>query len=139
MVQTTKTSPLPAKEEANSGWLQRLKNYFKSYTGLTGIVAAALLLQLSGAVLYYSAQNAISQTMDKLVDREMNTIYLTIRNKLSSVEVIIDNYAWVVSGDLADSDWMFDTTRDLLKNNPSLIGCNITFTPYYYPKKGRLF
>ena len=139
MAQTTITSPLPAKEEANSGWLQRLKNYFKSYTGLTGIVAAALLLQLSGAVLYYSAQNAISQTMDKLVDREMNTIYLTIRNKLSSVEVIIDNYAWVVSGDLADSDWMFDTTRDLLKNNPSLIGCNITFTPYYYPKKGRLF
>ena len=139
MAQTTITSPFSTKEEANSGWWERLKDCFKSYTGLTGIVAAALLLELTGGVMYYSAQNTIRQTMEKLVEREMNSIYLTIQNKLSMVEVIIDNYAWVVGGDLEGPEWMFDTTHDLLKNNPFMMGCNITFIPYYYPEKGRWF
>ena len=132
MAQTTITSPFSTKEEANSGWWERLKDFFKSYTGLTGIVAAALLLELTGGVMYYSAQNTIRQTMEKLVEREMNSIYLTIQNKLSMVEVIIDNYAWVVGGDLEGPEWMFDTTHDLLKNNPFMMGCNITFIPYYF-------
>ena len=140
MTETTITSPFSAKKgKANNGWWGRLNKFFTSNMSLTGIIAAALLLVMSWGIMYYSAQDAIRQTMEKMVDREMNSIYLTIHNKLSGVEVIIDNYAWVVSGDLENPDWMFETTRNLLNNNPSIIGCNITFIPYYYPKKGRWF
>ena len=140
MAQTTITSPFSSKkEDAKSGWWERLRNFFKSNMSLTGIVAAALLLEVSGGIMYYASQEVIRQTMEKLVEREMNSIYLTIRNKLSSVEVIIDNYAWVVGGDLEDPEWMFESTLNLVKNNPFIMGCNITFTPYYYPDKGRWF
>ena len=140
MTETTITSSYSAeKENANVGLWGRLKNFFTSNMSLTGIIAAALLLLVSWGIMYYSAQDAIRHTMEKMVDRETNSIYLTIHNKLSKVEVIIDNYAWVVSGDLENPDWMFETTRKLVKNNPSIVGCNITFIPYYYPKKGRWF
>jgi sigma-B regulation protein RsbU (phosphoserine phosphatase) len=140
MEETTITSPFSAKNAASdSGWWERLRTFFKSNLSLTAIIAAALLQEVTGGVMYYSAQETITQTMEKLVEREMNSIYLTIRNKLSCVEVIIDNYAWVVGGDLAGPGWMYDTTHDLVKNNPFIMGCNITFIPYYYPSKGRWF
>ena len=69
----------------------------------------------------------------------MNAIYLCIRNKLSKVEVTVDNMAWVVTDDLEDPDWMYSITRRLVENNPSILGCTVCFVPDYFPQKGRWF
>ena len=106
---------------------------------LTLIIGAALLLELTSGVLYYSAQNIIHNTVEKLIEREMNAIYLCIRNKLAKVEVTVDNMAWVVADDLEDPDWMYSITRRLVDNNPSVLGCMVTFVPDYFPQKGRWF
>ena len=92
----------------------RLRSFMKTHTGLSVIIAAAILLELTSGVMYYTAQNIIQQTMEQLVDREMNAIYLCIRNKLAQVEVTVDNMVWVVKGDLACPDSMFATTRQLV-------------------------
>ncbi len=90
-------------------------------------------------VMYYSAQNIIQNIMERLVEREMNAIYLCIQNKLSKVEVTVDNMAWVVSESLDEPDWMFDTTQQMVKHNPSFWGSGVAFVPYYYPNKGKFF
>ena len=106
---------------------------------LTLIIGAALLLELTSGLLYYSAQNIIHRTVEKLIEREMNAIYLCIRNKLAKVEVTVDNMAWVVTDDLEDPDWMYSITRLLVENNPSILGCTVCFVPDYFPQKGRWY
>ena len=64
----------------------KVRNFIRTHTGLTVIIAAALMLELTSYVMYYSAQAIIQQTMERLVGREMNAIYLSIRNKLAQVD-----------------------------------------------------
>jgi sigma-B regulation protein RsbU (phosphoserine phosphatase) len=106
---------------------------------LTLILVAALLLELTSGVMYYSAQHIIHRTVEKLIDREMNALFLCIRNKLSKVEVTVDNMAWVVSDGLEEPNWMFSITKKLVENNPAILGATVSFVPNYYPQKGRWF
>ena len=106
---------------------------------LTVIVSAVLLLELMMGFMFYSAQNFIQRTMERMVDVEMNAIYLCIRNKLMKAEVTIDNMSWVVGEALNEPDWMFDITRRIVKNNTLFWGCGIAFVPNYYPAKGQYF
>ena len=118
---------------------KRLSGVVRHNLPLTLIIGAALLLQLTSGVLYYSAQNIIHKTVEKLIEREMNAIYLCIQNKLAKVEVTVDNMAWVVADDLEDPDWMYSITQRLVENNPSILGCTVCFVPDYYPQKGHWY
>ena len=115
--------------KAKKSWWERLRLFLKRNTSLTVIIAAAILLELTTGLMYLSAQGIIQRTMERLVDREMNAIYLCIRNKLSKVEVTLDNFAWVVSDDLENPEWMFEKTRAIVKNNPFILGSSISFVP----------
>ena len=106
---------------------------------LTVIVSAVLLLELMMGFMFYSAQNFIQRTMERMVNVEMNAIYLCIRNKLMKAEVTIDNMSWVVGEALNEPDWMFDITRRIVKNNTLFWGSGIAFVPNYYPAKGQYF
>jgi sigma-B regulation protein RsbU (phosphoserine phosphatase) len=119
-------------------WIQ-ISKVVRNNLPLTLIIGAALLLELTSGVLYYSAQNIIHKTVEKLIEREMNAIYLCIRNKLTKVEVTVDNMSWVVADDLEDPDWMYSITQKLVENNPSILGCMVTFVPNYFPQKGHWF
>ena len=130
---------MPNKRIAKENWMKRLRSFMKSHTSLTVIIAAALLLELTTGVMYYAAQNIIQRTVERLVQREMNAIYLCIRNKLAKVEVTVDNMAWVVNEGLDEPDWMFDITQRMVKNNPSFMGSGVAFVPNYYPNKDKYF
>ncbi|MBR1502929.1 MAG: SpoIIE family protein phosphatase [Prevotella sp.] len=119
--------------------MERLRRVVKNNLGLSVIIAAALLLELAVGVMFYASHHIIQKTMERLVDREMYGIYLSIRNQLAKVEVTIDNMSWVVRSDLAYPDSMFVNTRRLVVNNPAILGSSITFVPDYYPEKGRWF
>ena len=118
---------------------QRFINFIKANISLVNIIAAALLVELVSGVMYYSAQNIIHKTVEKLIEREMNAIYLCIRNKLAKVEVTVDNMSWVVADGLDEPEWMYSITRRLVENNPSILGGTVSFIPNYYPQKGRWY
>ena len=115
---------------------ERLTSFLKANVNLVNIIAAALLVELVTGVLYYSAQNIIYKTAEKLIEREMIALYLCIRNKLAEVEVTVDNMSWVVAEGLDEPDWMYDIARRMVKNNPSFWGSGIAFVPNYYPQEG---
>jgi sigma-B regulation protein RsbU (phosphoserine phosphatase) len=117
----------------------RLSKVVREHLPLTLIIGAAILLELTSGVMYYSAQHIIHKTVERLTEREMNAIYLSIRNKLAEVEVIVDNMSWVVANDLDEPEEMYSITRRLVENNPSILGGTVSFIPNYFPQKGRLF
>ena len=121
------------------GLWNQLNGFFKTYTSLTIIVAAALLLEVATGVMYYTAHRSLQETMERLMEREMAAIYLSIRNKLAKIEVTMDNTAWVVQGNLEKSEWVTGISPLLLKNNPAITSAGICFIPYYYPERGRWF
>ena len=123
----------------DSLWHRIVEQVFKKNLSLTLIIIAALLLELTTAVMYYSAQDIIYATKTRLVKQEMNSAAMSIRKQLAKVEATINNYAWVVSGDVEKSEWLFETSRQLLDHNPFLLGCGVAFRPDFYPKKGRWF
>ena len=121
------------------GIRKQLNGFFKTYTSLTIIIAAALLLEVTTGVMYYTAHSSLQSTMERLMEREMAAIYLCIRNKLANIEVTMDNMSWVVQRNLRNSEWIIGIPPQLVKNNPSITGAGICFIPDYYPQQGRWF
>lgn len=111
----------------------------KIHTGLTVIIAAALLLELTTGVLYYAAQNIIQSTVQVMVNREMNALYLCIRNKLVRVEATIENMSWVIANDLTEEDSIYSYLHQLVEHTPSVLGSGVAFVPNYFPEKGYWF
>ena len=111
----------------------------KRHLGLTAIIAAAILLEMTSSVMNYVNHSIMQDTMEDLVEQEMNSIFYRIRNQLGKVEVTLDNMAWVVKEDLAKSDSMYVITRSMVENNPAILGGTISFIPNYYPERGYWF
>ena len=114
---------------------ERLIRFLKANISLVNIIAAALLVEVVSGVMYYSAQDIIHKTAEKLIEREINALYLCIRNKLAKVEVTVDNMSWVVAEGLEEPEWMYDIAQRMVKNNPSFWGSGIAFVPNYYPRE----
>ena len=127
------------KEITKEGWWKRLRNFIKANTSLTVIIAAALLLELTTGVMYYAAQNIIQHNVERLAEREMNALHLSIRNKLAPVEVTLDNMAWVVTDDINKPDSLLRATYQLVEHNPSVLGSSISCVPGLFQEKGRWF
>ena len=70
---------------------ERLMHVLRTNISLTVIVVAALLLELTTGLIYYNAQHIIQRTMERLVESEMNIIYLNISNQLDKAMVTADS------------------------------------------------
>ena len=60
---------------------------------------------ISGVCKWAQSQEKVEFTLhvlERLAEREMNALYLSIRNKLAQVEVTLNNMAWVVTDDMAE-------------------------------------
>ncbi len=117
----------------------KLRRVIRNNLPITIVIIAAVLLELTMATMYYSAQSIIRNTMQKLVEREMDAIFLSICNKFTEVEVTLDNMAWAVSDDLVHPDSLLRATYQLIEHNPSILGSSATCIPYFFPQKGRWY
>ena len=120
-------------------WKNLRKSSSQVNTSLRVIISAVLLLELMTGIMFYAAQNFIQRTMERMVRVEMNAIYLCLRNQLAEAEVTIDNMSWVAGESLDEPNWMFELSRNVVKNNSIFWGCGIAFVPNYYASKGRYY
>jgi sigma-B regulation protein RsbU (phosphoserine phosphatase) len=116
--------------------IERFREVVRNNLPLVVIVVATVLMVLAMGGMYYAAQKIVQRDMEQLVERDMNAIYLRIRNQLSKVEVTLDNMAWVVVDDLRSPDSLISVTRQLVQHNPVILGSSATCIPNYYPEKG---
>ena len=116
-----------------------LKDFFKANTSLTVIIVAALLIELTTGVIYYSSQDIIKRTIIRVMERENNALFLCIQNKLTEVEVLFDNMSWIVADDLLRPDSLVRETYQIVENNPMIMGCGIACIPHLFPDRGYWF
>ena len=64
---------------------------------------------------------------------------LRIDNTLEKVEVASNNMLRVIEANLDKPDMMYDLSAQVLRSNPILTGCSISFEPDYYKEKGYYF
>ena len=113
--------------------------FIKSYTSLLVIIIAALLIELTTGIIYYNSQDIIKRTTVRVMERENIALYLCIRNKLTEVEVVLDNMSWIVTDDLLRPDSLTRETYQIVENNPMILGSSIACIPNLFPQRGRWF
>ena len=121
-----------------NGWM-RFRNFLKSHSSLTVIIAAAILLQTISAVQYYFTHNLLADELEKRAEGEMTTKAVITKTALNMAENSLNGHLWDMKRNIAYPDSMYEVLDWVLKSHPNLLGCGIAFAPDFYPEKGRLY
>lgn len=102
-------------------------------------VLASIVFIVALAFLFIQSRNAVQEEAKDHATQLLNNTVLRVNNILEQVEVATNNTDWLVTRNLSSPDSAFVFAKALVRNNPALSGCSISFEPYYFPKKGRYF
>ncbi len=98
-------------------------------------VTAALFLAIAFFVAFSTSkmmENEARSTVENVVKATVGRI----DRQMASVESAVENSAWIVGERLADPDYMFRITGELVQNNPFIVGSTVAFEPNFFPSKG---
>ncbi len=103
----------------------------------------SLWVVLSAALIFFSALLHVSNLARKAVWTEamqrgsqvLDNCELRLVRILEDVEQTADNIEWLAYRHLDSPDTLFEYTRNALQGNPDLIGCGISFEPYFMDGK----
>lgn len=105
-----------------------------------GIFAAVILLFAAlAALVAYRTSAMISEEAERTMRSIVRESALQVDREMMVVETATRNLGWVVAEHLADPEYMYRITRELVENNEYVIGSAIAFEPDFYMEKGRLF
>ena len=101
------------------------------------VVAVTAALFLAIAVLVaFSTSRMMESEARSTVENVVKAAVGRIDRQMASVESAVENSAWIVGERLADPDYMFRITGELVQNNPFIVGSTIAFEPNFFPSKG---
>lgn len=103
------------------------------------LLSVTLLFVAALVIMFRYSHNAIEKESLAKAEQMLNKKVLTIENMLHRVEVATTNMRWNVEQHLDDPDAMVDYAMQMVKNNPDIVGCAISFEPNYYPEKGEFY
>ena len=127
------------RSTSKGNWWGRFRNFLKSHSSLTVIIAAAILLQTISAVQYYYTHNLLADELEKRVESELTTKAVIVKNTLNMAENSLNGHIWDMKRNIAYPDSMYTAAEWVLRTHPNLLGCGIAFVPDFYPEKGRLY
>ena len=130
---------MDSKSTSKENWWERAWYFLKNHSGLTVIIAAAILLQTISAVQYYYMRNLLADELEKRAEIEMTTKAVIVKNALNLAENTLNDHLWDMERNMVFPDSMYGVGERVLRAHPNLLGCGICFVPNFYPEKGRLF
>ena len=98
-------------------------------------VTAVLFLSIAVFVAISTSRMMVSEARST-VENVVKAAVGRIDRQMASVESAVENSAWIVGERLADPDYMFRITGELVQNNPFIVGSTIAFEPNFFPSKG---
>ena len=120
-------------------FLKKIGHYFRNHKGVVIIVTAALLLELVSIIQYYYTQNMLESELDRNAENELRTKAIIIRNMLNLMEKTLHEHLWDLKRNINNPDSLFEVNKRTIMVQEEVKGSSMTFVPYHYPEKGRLF
>lgn len=119
-----------------------MKKFRESFSAqlsvFVALLAAFVFIVAFGINFYYSRKEIKIEAEQNALCQLDNTV-LRMSNILNSVENAANNMLPFVLRNMHTPDSMFSYTKLLLQNNPYIMGCSVSFEPYFYKDKGKYF
>ena len=103
------------------------------------LIVSALIFTLTFTLFLHMAASKMREEATEHAHGELSNTIHQIDAILRSVEIAVENTAWIVPYLLESPDYMYDITKRLLQNNDFIYGASIAFEPNYYESKGHYF
>lgn len=103
------------------------------------LTLCVLLFVLSLSGFYFFSKHRIEEMTYRNAEvLTANTIMQT-EAILAPIMKVADNYTWLIPKMIHNPDSFMDLTRQIVAQNPEIIGSAIAFTPNYFKEKGLYF
>ena len=103
------------------------------------LIVSAIIFTLSFSLFLRMSANKMREEATKHAHSELSNTIHQIDAILRSVEIAVENNAWLVPYRLESPEFMYSITEKLLQNNDFIYGTAIAFEPGYYSSKGQYF
>ena len=103
------------------------------------LIVSALIFTLTFTLFLHMAANKMREDATAHAHRELSNTIHQIDAVLRSVEIAVENTAWIVPHLLATPDSMYNITERMLHNNDFIYGAGVAFEPDYFRSEGHHF
>ena len=103
------------------------------------LIVSALIFTLTFTLFLHMAASKMREEATEYAHRELSNTIHQIDAVLRSVEIAVENTAWIVPHLLATPDSMYNITERLLHNNDFIYGSAVAFEPDYFRSEGHHF
>ena len=103
------------------------------------LIVSAIIFILTFAIFLRMASNKMRDEATKHAHSELSNTIHQIDAVLRSVEIAVENTAWIVPQREGDPDFIYDITEHLIRNNEFIYASAIAFEPGYYRSEGHYF
>ena len=103
------------------------------------LIVSAIIFTLSFSMFLMMAAGKVRGESTKIAHSELSNTIHQIDAVLRSVEIAVENTAWIVPHYMVAPDFLYDITKRLLLNNDFIYGCAVAFEPGYYSTQGHYF
>ena len=118
--------------------LFNIRHSFSARLSLSILGVATIIFMLGMGLLFYYSRQSVRQAAVEEATQVLDNMSQRLTNLLNEVEVATVNTEWQVTQHLVP-DSMFAYSRHIVEFNPSIIGCSISFEPYFFKEKGEYF
>ena len=103
------------------------------------LIVSALIFTLTFTLFLHMAANKMREEATEHAHTELSNTIHQIDAVLHSVEIAVQNTAWIVPHLLDSPEQMYVITERLLQNNEFIYGSAVAFEPDYYKSEGHHF
>ena len=116
-----------------------LRNSISGRLMVRVLTVSAIIFALTFTLFLRMAANKVREEAAKHAHSELSNTIHQIDAVLKSVEIAVENTAWIVPHGLESPDFMYNITERLLRNNDFIYGSAIAFEPDFYSSQGHYF
>jgi len=114
-----------------------MNRLLKSTFGL--VIIVMLFFAVIALVFVRQSRQIIVSQAETSVKNLVKATTGKIDRLMSGVETAVASQKWIIGERLGNPDYMYRITRELVENNPYIVGSTVAFAPYYYKDRGLYF
>ena len=119
--------------------LNRFRDSLAMRTSAWVVLGAGLLFLGTLSYLFHRTGIAVKREASNRAVQVLDNTALRVSGIMEDVELAANNLEWLVLRDIADPEAAILYANQVVRNNPDLNSCSISFEPYHYPEKGLFY